>query len=107
MEGLYLINTNNKVQNAKDAESWFQILFNKYFDKRSASENFTKTFPVIVKNVYNGGTSVDVVMPDDLNNIIPNVKVRVGVTLKVGSTVYATALNRNMSNIFIDMNFGS
>lgn len=100
-------NNTNNVKTQKDAEGWFQMLFNKYFDKRSASENFTKTFQAIVVAVYNGGTSADIVMPDDLINIIPSVKVRSGVTLKVGSTVWCTALNRNMSNIFIDMNFGS
>ena len=100
-------NNTNSVKTQKNAEGWFQMLFNKYFDKRSKNENFTKTFQAIVKTVYNGGTSADILMPDDLNNIIPNVKVRAGVTISAGSTVWCTALNRNMSNIFIDMNFGS
>ena len=94
---------NNDINFFRDAESWFKTSFNKLYNSIIKTDNSIIIVPVIIKAVNSDGTA-NIVFPSDLDTIIPNIKVNPGVTIAVGNTAYAIALNRNFGNMFIAFN---
>lgn len=92
---------NNEQENA---ENWIKILFSRLFKNATENKGFTKTFPAIIYAVAENGLTADIYLPADSSKIIPDVKLRNNVAVSVGNTVFVTAINRNMSNLFIDFN---
>lgn len=80
----------------KDLDQIFREIVRQEFRKLK----FDKSYPATIASTPSGGTA-DIKLQGG-NTIIPNVKIRSGLTPSYGDQVYVRAINGSLNNLFID-----
>ena len=70
-----------------DAESWFEIRFNKLFEEKIKQGGYIKSWIAIVDTYDSTNLVANVHLPNDTTNIITNIKNKSGVSLVAGDIV--------------------
>lgn len=71
----------------KDAESWFEIRFNKLFEEKIKQGGYIKSWIAIINTYDSVAITASVHLPNDTTNIITNIKNKSGVSLVAGDVV--------------------
>lgn len=86
-------------EDPKVAEDFLDFL-DEYIEKKIKNLSYDRS---IVARVVSVGTGLASIRLLDGTEIIPNVKVRDGLSLLAGNFVYVKAINGSLNNLFIDM----
>lgn len=83
----------------RDIETWFTNRFENMFKKKCKEQGVPTIKVVKIESVSSGKASIT--LPNDVTNIIPNIKIGKGVTLVAGDTAYLLCLNGDIGNSYI------